>query len=284
MPHARGPRADAPPRGPEPPDGGAAAVLAIAAACAVLTAAGCGPADLLRRRIDALPDRRARNLVRDALWRHGSLWAWAEAGALEADVLWTEHRPGGDLTERQRWVVDPLSGRCRIEIPETGERIVRDGLGLRVTRNGKRVDDPTARARAATLVRLATELLPLPASLPAPGHRVRYLGRRTGPGEARAWERLLVTYDPATGAAPGDRLVVELRAPKALVDRVLVVWADPPLAGRPYRVEMDAPLPAGDLLVSRRWRLIPADAEGRPTGPPRYTVRVERVRTGAEAP
>ena len=166
------------------------------AAIAAAVLAGCSRADRLDARLDAVRDDRARALLRDAVWRHGSKYAWAEAGPLRAEVTWTEHRPLGDRSRREVWTVDPITEHCRLQTPAAGEVVVRDGLGLRVERGGERVTDALARARAAGRVRLATELLTLPVSLVGEGRRVVHAGTEVGPGGTRTWDRLMVVYGP----------------------------------------------------------------------------------------
>ena len=254
---------------------------AALAAAAVLT--GCSRTDRLDARLDAVRDDRARRLLRDAVWHHGSKYAWAEAGPLRAEVTWTEHRPLGDHARREVWTVDPVTDHCRLETPGTDEVVTRDGLGLRVERGGEAVTDALARARAAGRVRLATELLTLPVSLVGEGRQVVHAGTDVGPGETRRWDRLMVVYSPERGGRTGDRLVVALRQGSGRIDRALVRWSEPPFTGRPMRVDLDLWQPVGDLCVSRRWRFTPADAQGAPAGPVRYTARIDQVTTGAPA-
>jgi len=266
---------------------------ALAVAAAVALAAGCSRLDRLNARIDAIADETARTLVCDTLWAHGSKYAWAEAGPLRADVVWTEHRPAGDLAVRQVWTVDPVAWTCRIDTPETGEAAVFDGAAVRLVHRGSEAAAPSrdrqgadalARARAAGQVRAAMELLAMPASLAGPDREVLYVGNRTGPGEARTWRRLMVTYGRAPAVPTGDRMVVEIREGTGRVDRVLVRWSELPLAGQAMRVDMLDWRPAGGLLVSRLWRFTPVGETGEAIGPVRYTVRVEAVETAGAAP
>jgi len=258
-------------------------MLATALAVAALTA-GCSRLDRLDARIDAIADDTARNLVRDVLWEDGSKYAWADAGPLRADVVWTEHRPAGELAIRQVWTVDPVAWTCRVETPGTDEVAVFDGAGLRLRRGGRVVTDPLARARAAGQVRMATELLIMPASLAGPDREVLYVGQRTGPGEARAWRRVMVTYGRSAAAPEGDRMVVEIREGAHRVDRVLARWSELPFAGRPMRIDMGDWRPVGDLVVSRLWRFTPVGETGEAIGPVRYTVRVVEVEALGPAP
>jgi len=259
-----------------------ATALAVAAAAAL--AVGCSRLDRLDARVDAIADGTARNLVRDVLWEDGSKYTWADAGPLRADVVWTEHRPAGDLAVRQVWTVDPVAWTCRIETPTTSEVVVFDGSGMQMRRDDRTVTDPLARALAAGRVRLATELLVMPASLAGPDREVLYVGNRTGPGEARTWHRLMVTYGQTADAPEGDRMVVEIREGTNRVDRVLARWSELPFAGQPMRIDMDGWRPAGGLLISRAWRFTPVNETGEPVGPVRYTVRVTGVETAGAAP
>ncbi|MFO8012923.1 MAG: hypothetical protein R6X20_06400 [Phycisphaerae bacterium] len=255
--------------------------------CVALLAAvpaGCSRLDRLSARLDAVRDDRARTLLRDAVWHHGSRYAWAEAGALRAEVTWTAHRPLGDEVRREVWTVDPVTDACRIEVPAEGETIVRDGAGLRLERGGEPVADALARARAAGRVRLATELLTLPASLVGQGRRPVHAGTEVGPGGTRTWDRLMVVYGPGRGGNTGDRMVLFVRDGGRRVDRALVRWSEPPFIGRTMRVDLDLWRPAGGLRISRRWRFTPADDAGEAAGPVRYTVRIEAIETGAPAP
>lgn len=241
--------------------------------------AGCSRADRLDRRLDAIGDHRARTLLRDAVWAHGSKYAWGEAGDLRAEVTWTEHRPIGDRTRREVWTVDPVTRDCRIEVPATGEVMVRDARGLRVQRGGESVDDAHARAQAAGRLRLAAELLPMPVSLAGNGRHIVYAGERVGPAEARRWHRLAVTYGPTSGMPAGDRTLVDLADGSNRVARAVLEWSDLPLAGRPVRADPDLWQPVGNVRVSRRWRLRPANADGDPAGPRRYTLRIDALTT-----
>jgi len=251
----------------------------VAASLLAAALAGCTRAHCLTYRLDDVRDDRARTLLRDAVWAHGSKYAWAEAGVLRAEVTWAEHHPVDGRTRREVWAVDPVTGGCRIEIPATDEVMTRDLRGLRVTRGGKAVCEAHARALAAGRVRLATELLPLPVSLPGKGRAVTCAGDRIGPAEARRWQRLAVAYGPGSGMTPGDRTVVELAAGSNRVARAILWWSDLPLASRPTCVEMDVWQPVGDLLVSRRWRFRPANEAGEPIGPVRATLRIDAITT-----
>jgi len=269
---------------PRLPPWAAGALAALAALVAV--AAGCSRVDLLKSRLDAIEDDAARRIVRDAIWAHGSVYRWAGCRALRADVVRTEHRPLGDTDARETWVADPCTGAFRIESPARREVATFDGLALRIFRDGRETADLEARGRAVGNARLVQELLAMPVSLAAPGCEVSYVGTRVGPGDARTWQCLLVGYGPQTGHSPDDRAVVEIRKGTDRVEAVLVRWSEWPFFGRRMRVEMDdwRPVdgPAADgPVVSRRWRFIPIDESGEPTGPARYTLRLERVETMA---
>lgn len=249
--------------------------MAAVLVCLALAGAGCTRLDALHRRLEAIDDGAARTIVRDALWAHGSKYRWAEHGALRAEVTRTVHRPLGDSATDEVWLLDLWSGALRVEVPACRRVTVYDGQAWRVFIDGRQAADLEARAQAAGDARLVAGLLPMPLSLAAPGQRVAFAGTRTGPGEARAWQRLLVTY-PA-GAGAGDQAVVEVRQDSHRVEAVLIRWSEPPFVGRPMRVEMDDWRPAGGLLLSRRWRFIPTDDQGAPTGPALYTVRVKQI-------
>jgi len=259
--------------------------IALCAAL-VMTAglAGCSRSDHLRARLDAVRDDRARPLLRDMVWHHGSAYAWADAGALRAVVTWTDHRPAGDRSHREVWTVDPVTDACRLQIPAEGEVITRGDFGLRVERSGQAVTDALVRSRAAGRVRLATELLTLPVGLLGQGRRVVHAGTAVGPGGTRTWDRLMVVYGPGRGGDTGDRMVLFVRAGGRRIDRAVVRWSEVPFVGRPMRVDLDLWQPAGDPTVSRRWRLTPADDAGKAAGPVRCTVRIDEITTGAAAP
>ncbi len=249
--------------------------MAAALVSLALAGGGCTRLDALNRRLEAIDDATARTIVRDALWAHGAKYGWAEHAALRAEVTRTVRRPLGDSATDEVWLLDLWSGALRIEAPAYRRVTVYDGQAWRVFIDGRETADLEARAQAAGDARLVAGLLPMPLSLTAPGQRVAFAGTRTGPGEARTWQRLLVTYPD--GAGTGDEAVVEVRQDSHRVEAVLIRWSEPPFVGRPMRVEMDDWRPAGDLLLSRRWRFIPTDDQGAPTGPALYTVRVKRI-------
>jgi len=250
----------------------AAALLALATAVV-----GCTRTDALNRRLAAIGDPAARAIVRDALWADGSKYRWADHAALRADVTRTVHRPLGDSTTEEVWLVDLWGGRFRVEVPAERRVAAYDGALWHVFADGRVAASLEARAAAAGDARLLTELLPMPLSLTAPGQKVSYAGIRTGPGEARTWQRLRITPAPAPGRVADDQTVVEVRQDTHRVEAVLIRWPELPLAGRPMRVEMDDWRPAEGLLLSRRWRFFPVDDRGEPTGPALYTVRVKRI-------
>jgi len=278
----------------------------LAVAVVAAAAAGCSRCDTLSRRLDAIEDETARQIVRNAVWAHGSKYRWAECQVLRAEVTRTEHRPRGDADTCEVWLLDPVGGRFRIERPARREVTVFDGSRLRIFRNGAETTDLAARGRAAGDARLVTELLPMPLSLAREGCDLLYVGTRTGPGEARTWHRLMVACGPASGYSWGDsgdeeyalvrwsedpffgrRLmrwrmddlvaVVEIRKGTDRVETVLIRWSEDPFFGRLMRVRMDDWRPADGLVISRRWRLTPIDEAGVPIGPVLYTIRIHRV-------
>lgn len=265
----------------------------LAVAVVATVAGGCSRWHTLNRHLDAIEDDDARRIVRDAIWAHGSKYRWANCEVLRAEVTRTEHRPCGDADTREVWLLDPVGGRFRIETPARREVTVFDGSRLRIFRNGVETTDVAARGRAAGDARLVTELLPMPLSLARQGRRITYAGMRTGPGEARTWQRLTVTYGPGSGYSGDDRTEVEIRKGTDRVETVVIRWSEDPFFGRPMRVRMDdwrpadwQPAnwrPADRLVVSRRWRLTPIDEAGAPTGPVLYTVRIRRVEVNTKA-
>lgn len=262
----------------------AAILLVVALLVTAAALAGCSRQERLSHRLDTVRDDRARSLLRDMVWHHGSKYTWAEGGALRAVVTWTDHRPAADRSRREVWTVDPVTDACRIEVPAEATVITRGGFGLRVEQGGKTVTDALARARAAGRVRLATELLTLPVGLLGQGRRAVHAGTAVGPGGTRTWDRLMVVYGPGRGGETGDRMVLFVGDQGRRIDRAVVRWSEPPFIGRPMRVDLGLWRPVGDLRVTRHWRFTPADNAGEPAGPVRYTVRIEAIETGAPAP
>jgi hypothetical protein len=103
------------------------------------------------------------------------------------------------------------------------------------------------------------------------------MGVRTGPGEARAWEELLVAYGYLSGREAADRMIVEVRQSPQRVAAVIVQWSELPWAGRRFRVEMDEWQAHEGLLLSHRYRFYWADAKGERSGPLRYEARVTNL-------
>lgn len=256
-----------------------ARMLLLAAA---LASAGCGRVRTLQGRVRAVEDERAREVLRNALWAHGSIYAWAERDAIGAEAVFTEHAPEGDRSRREAWRLDVAAGRLRIDSP--GGAIETDGRACAAWTAGRPVTDLVARAEACGYGRAVRDLVAMPFSLLAAGRRIEYAGQEVGPGEARAWDLLRVTYDPDEGRDACDGMVVYVRRGQDQVDAVSMRCADLPWAGA-WRVEMDEWRrieggPAGGArgpVLAHRWRFYRADAQGRREGPLRYTVRIERV-------
>jgi len=255
-----------------------------AAAVALALLAGCTRLEQANARLDAIASDQARGLVRDCLWKHGSVYRWVEHESVRCDVERIEHAPGGDRLSREVWVLDTAGGRVRIEQPDADRVIVANDLGVGLFVGGKRAGDLESRDEAVGLAREVRELLAMPFSLLQPGLEIAYLGSETGPAEARVWDRLLVRYGGGSGASSNDRAVVEIRRETSRVEAVVFRWSELPFLGRRYRVQLDDWRPEGDLLVSHRWRFFPADEAGQAAGPPRWTVRVKHWEWDAAAP
>jgi len=258
-----------------------------AAAVALVLLAGCSRLQQANARLDAIASDQARGLVRDCLWKHGSVYRWVEHETVRCEVERIEHAPGsarakpgfaeatpgGDRLSREVWTLDTAGGRVRIEQPDADRVIVANDLGVGLFVGGKRAGDLDSRDEAAGEVRAVRELAAMPFSLLEPGLEIEYLGSEAGPAEARVWDRLLVRY---SGASSNDRAVVEIRRETSRVEAVVIRWSQLPFLGRRYRVQMDDWRPEKDLLVSHRWQFFPADDAGQAAGPPRWTVRVKR--------
>ncbi len=251
------------------------ASLIAAGLAAVAALAGCGRLDRIRTRLQAAPTDKARSLLRDVLWRHGSLYAWVDARTIAGEVVWTDHAPGGNRTRRETWRLDPVSGR--LEIDREGHTLVFNGTSRPRVEGEGRVDDLVEAAWAVGHARAVRELLPLPFSLTEPGRTIDGLAARVGPAEARRWERLLVRYDPAAGYHAGDRMTVEIRSETEQVAAAILRWSDLPWAGRLTRVEMEDWRETGGLLLARRWRFFEARDDGTRAGPARITVCLETL-------
>lgn len=248
-----------------------------------LAAGGCSRLDILNGRLGAIADEQARTVLLDALWAHGSTYRWADHSNLRAAVAWTDHSPLGDRTTEMVWLLDPWNNRVRVDRP--AERTVALAVGprLQVFADGKETSDLAARAQAAGDVRFVRQLLPMPFSLTEDGLNIAWAGTRTGPGEARVWQRLLATSRRAGDFGQNDRTVVEIRKDTHRVDDVVIQWPELPLLDRPMRVEMVEWWDAGGLALSRLWRFVPTDESGKATGPAMYTVRVKRLEFDAKA-
>lgn len=253
-------------------------IVALAAASALAAgAASCSRLDEANTRLGAITSDRARGLVRDCLWRHGSHYRWLEHKNVRCEVERTEHLPEGDRTTQEVWLLDTASDCVRIEKPARREVVVVSAWGWRVFAGGKETKDLEARAEAEGDVRLVRELLPMPFSLLRHGLRIDGFGSVTGPAETRTWDRLLVRYGQGSDGSASDRMVVEIRRRTGRVEAVVIRWSEPPFFGRRFRVEMDDWRPEGDWLLAHRWRLFPVDEAGERTGPVRWTVRIRRV-------
>jgi len=248
-----------------------AALLVVAAAAA---AAGCSRQQVLLDRLRSIPDETAGRVLGDALWANGSVYRWAGHKTLRSEVTRTEHRPLGDVVSREVWTLDLVGGRLRIEKPDAREVTTFDGLAWHVFVGGKKTDDLEKRADAAGDGILARQIMPMPFSLLDPGLAIEHIGTRTGPGETRSWDNLLVTPGPGTPWESGDRMLLEFNRRTHRVDAVLACWWEPPFLGGRWRVDMDEWQTTGDVTLSRRWRLVPIDDAGAATGPVRWTLEV----------
>jgi hypothetical protein len=226
-------------------------------------------------------------VLRDALWAHGSIYAWAERGTVRAEAVFLEHAPEGDRRRREAWRLDAATGRLRIERPASPGQgpdgaIETDGQACAAWTASRPVTDLVARAEACGYARTVRDLLAMPFSLLAAGRRITYAGQEAGPGEARVWDLVGVTYAADEGRDPGDGMVVHVRRGEGRVDAVTMRSADLPFTGT-WRVELDewrrvegGPKDgARGLVLARRWRFYRADAQGRRQGPLRYTVQIE---------
>ncbi len=234
--------------------------------------------DDLAARLRGEADEQALLVIRDCLWQAGSIYTWADYKTLRLAVTRTEHRPIGDIEAMEVWLFDLAGGRLRIENQAARLITVFDGWTWRTFVDGAETRDLQVRADAYGEAVLARRLAALPFALLAGRQKVKYVGTRTGPAEARLWHRLLVTYPAPAGWNAGDETVLEIEKGSGRLDAALIRWADAPFMGRPYRVDMDEWSGAGGLDLSRRWRLTPIDESGAPTGPVRYTLEVTSAR------
>jgi hypothetical protein len=249
---------------------------AVLAGLVMLAAmAGCTRRDVLTGRLRSMPDDHARRVVADSVWVCGNIYQWADHRTLRLNVTRTDHRLGAETAGDEVWLLDLVGGRVRIEKPAARQTIVYDGLSWRVFAEGKAVaSDLELRAAAAGDVAVARALAPLPFSLLAPGLKMMYVGTRTGPGEARVWDRLLVAYEPGAGYEPGSRTLVEFNQATHRVEAAFISWAEAPFLGGCYRVDMDEWWTVADLALAHRWRFVPVSEAGAPTGAVRYTFQV----------
>ena len=240
----------------------------------VAALAGCTRRDVLTGRLRSMADDHARRVVADSVWACGNIYQWADHRTLRLNVTRTDHRPGAETAGDEVWLLDLAGGRVRIEKPAARQTIVYDGRSWRVFAEGKASADLELRAAAAGDVAVARALAPLPFSLLAPGLKMMYVGTRTGPGEARVWDRLRVTYEPGAGYEPGSRTLVEFNKATHRVEAAFISWAEVPFLGGCYRVDMDEWWTVADLALAHRWRFVPVSEAGAPTGAVRYTFQV----------
>jgi hypothetical protein len=225
------------------------------------------------------------------------VYHWAKHTTVRLAVARTEHRPAGDRVTDEVWLLDLAGGRLRLERPAARQVAVFDGWAWRVFVEGRGTQDPARqpavlgagnlpcwvpadlelRSLAVADGQLARHLALLPFSLLEGGLKVVSAGTCTGPGETRVWDRLLVTYAAETGLAAGDRTVVEINRATHRVDKVLFTWSANPFLGGCWRADLVDWRPAGGVSLSRRWRLVPVNDAGAPTGPARWSVEVRNV-------
>ena len=246
----------------------AAAVLALA------LAGGCARRDVLAGRLRDIPDDYARRVLSDSIWACGNIYRWADHTTLRLEVARTDHTPGAEIRSDEVWLLDLAGGRVRIEKTAARQVTVYDGASWRVFIQGKETRDLEARAQAAGDVAIVRGLATLPFGLLDPNLKIMYVGTRAGPGEARVWDRLLVTCQAGSGIEPGDRTVVEINQQSRRVDAVLITWSESPFLAGCYRVEMDEWWTLGHLALAHRLRLAPIDDKGVATGPVRWTFEV----------
>ncbi len=261
------------------------ALQGAALATLVLAGTGCDRSGVLRRRIEAIDDRPARQIVADCIWKHGSIYRWEEHETIRFEAAFVEHTDVGDVTTPEVWLLDTEDNRARIERAGPGDggpvrTVLSDGRHVGVYSAGRELADPVAVSAAAGHARMVRELSVLPFSLLAKDRRFAYAGLVRGPAGSRAWHRVRVAYeDDAKG-----RMVLQVRDRTRQVTGVEFEWPEPPWAGRRLWVEMDDWRRTGELLFSHRWRFHETDAEGRPAGPPVYTVRLERIDLDVQVP
>jgi hypothetical protein len=252
-------------------------VLAAAVAATVLVLAlggGCARHDVLANRLRDMPDDYARRVLSDSVWACGDIYRWAGHATLRLEVARIGHVPGAETRNDEVWLLDLAGGRVRIEKAAARQVIVYDGLSWRVFIQGNEMRDLEARADAAGDVAVARGLATLPFGLLDPRLGISYVGTRTGPGEARVWDRLLVACQAGSGFEPGDRTLVEINKQSRRVDAALITWSEAPFLGGCYRVEMDEWWTTADLALAHRLRFVPVNDKGEPIGPARWTLEV----------
>jgi hypothetical protein len=237
-------------------------------------AGGCARKDVLFDRLRAMPDDHARSVLGDCLWAGGSIFRWADHRTARWELTRSDFRPDGRASSDEVWLLDLETGHFRIEKPAAREVTVFNGAVWRVFAGGKETGDLGLRALAEGDAMILRQLATMPFSLTDPGLKIAYVGTRTGPAEAKTWDRLLVTYPPGAGYTAADRTIVEINRATRRVDAVVACWSADPFLGGCYRVEMDEWLPVADLVLARRWRFYPADAKGVALGPVRWEFQV----------
>ena len=251
------------------------AVSAVAVAILALAlAGGCARRDVLTARLRDMPDEAARRTLSDAIWAGGDIYRWADRKSLRLEVARIDHVPGAESRTDEVWLLDLAGGRVRIEKPVARQVTLYDGASWRIFIAGRETRDLEARAQAAGDVAVVRGLATLPFGLLEANLKIVYAGTRTGPGEARVWDRLLATYAGGSGFEPGDRTLVEINKQSRRVDAALITWSEAPFLAGCYRVEMDEWWTTGDLALAHRLRLVPVDDKGLPTGPVRWTFEV----------
>ncbi|MCX5655130.1 MAG: hypothetical protein NTY65_10835 [Planctomycetota bacterium] len=253
------------------------AAAVAAALIALALAGGCARRDVLTARLRDVPDDFARRVLSDAIWAGGDIYRWASHTTLRLEVVRTDHIPGAESRSDEVWLLDLVGGRVRIEKTAVQQVTVYDGASWRVFVQGKETRDLESRARAAGDVAVVRGLATLPFSLLDPSLKIIHVGSRTGPGEARAWDRLLVTAQAGSGLVPGDRTLLEFSKDKRRIDAACITWSEEPFLGGSYRVEMDEWWPTADLALARRMRFAPVNDKGEPAGPVRWTFEVRRA-------
>jgi len=252
-------------------------VASAAVAAAILVsalAAGCARRDVLTGRLREMPDEAARRVLSDSIWACGDIYRWADHASLRLEVTRIDNTSGAERSGDEVWTLDLVGGRVRIEKPVARQVIVYDGASWRVFIQGKETQDQECRAEAAGDVAIARGLATLPFGLLDAPAKIMYVGTRTGPGEARVWGRLLVTYLPGSGFEPGDRTLVEFNKQSRRVDSALITWSEAPFLGGTYCVRMDEWWTFGHLALAHRLRFVPVNDKGAPTGPVYWTLEV----------